>query len=246
MECGNRLRVGVRESVSECVVKTLACRGLSRLRVGPSKHWLCLSHTCPMHTFMKSRRQTPPCRESFYESGEGIRLPRERGWPLGKSGNFPGSPGNFHRWRSEGDAGKGTGQKMSWQSVPLTPIGFVLRAPDLANQFPSFLYFRRHSWEGPGGGSDKMGLEGKETDLSWHFLTFFFPSPFSGGTKRDELKGTNARNSQFFADFRRFLLIFAFPGNYSILEAQILAENRRKPQIFAENRRFLQKSVCPI
>ena len=69
---------------------------------------------------------------------------------------------------------------------------------------------------------------------------------FSGGTKRDKLKGTNARNSQFFVDFRRFLLIFAFPGNYSILEAQIFAENRRKPQIFAENRRFLQKPVCPI
>ena len=60
---------------------------------------------------------------------------------------------------------------------------------------------------------------------------------FSGGTKRDKLKGTNAQNSQFFADFRRFLLIFAVPGNCSILEAQIFAENRRKPQIFAENRR---------
>ena len=45
--------------------------------------------------------------------------------------------------------------------------GFVLRAPYLPNQFPSFLYFRRHGWEGPGkGGSDKMGLEGKGTGLS--------------------------------------------------------------------------------
>ena len=76
----------------------------------------------------------------------------------------------------------------------------------------------------------------------------------SGGTKRDKLKGTNARNSQFFADFRRFLLIFAFPGSYSILEAQIFAENRRKPQIFAENRRKpqifaetrLSHLVCPF
>ena len=58
----------------------------------------------------------------------------------------------------------------------------------------------------------------------------------------------------FFADFRRFLLIFAFPGNYSILEAQIFAENRRKPQIFAENRRKpqifaetrLSHLVCPF
>ena len=31
---------------------------------------------------------------------------------------------------------------------------------------------------GGGGASDKMGLEGKGTDLSWHFLTFFLPSPF--------------------------------------------------------------------
>ena len=42
----------------------------------------------------------------------------------------------------------------------------------------------------------------------------------SGGNKRDKLKGTNARDSQFFADFRRFLQIFAFPGNNSISGAQ--------------------------
>ena len=68
----------------------------------------------------------------------------------------------------------------------------------------------------------------------------------SGGTKRDKLKGTNARNSQFFADFRRFLLIFVFPENYSILEAQIFAGNRRFSQKTAGNRRFSQKTVCPI
>ena len=34
-------------------------------------------------------------RESFCESREGVRLPRERGWPPGKSGNFRGSLGNF-------------------------------------------------------------------------------------------------------------------------------------------------------
>ena len=68
----------------------------------------------------------------------------------------------------------------------------------------------------------------------------------SGGNKRDKLKGTNAQDSQFFADFRRFLLIFAFPGNCSISGAQIFAENRRKPQKTAGNRRFLQKPVCPI
>ena len=34
-------------------------------------------------------------RESSCESGEGVRLPKERGWPPGKSGNFWGSLGNF-------------------------------------------------------------------------------------------------------------------------------------------------------
>ena len=35
-------------------------------------------------------------RESFCESGEGVRLPRERGRPPGKSpGNLRGSLGNF-------------------------------------------------------------------------------------------------------------------------------------------------------
>ena len=76
----------------------------------------------------------------------------------------------------------------------------------------------------------------------------------SGGNKRDKLKGTNARDSQFFADFRRFLQIFADPGSYSISGAQIFAENRRKPQIFAEKRRKpqifaetpLSHLVCPF
>ena len=34
-------------------------------------------------------------RESLCESGEGVRLPRERRWPPGKSRNFRGSLGNF-------------------------------------------------------------------------------------------------------------------------------------------------------
>ena len=40
-------------------------------------------------------------RESFCESGEGVRLPRERGGPPGKSGNFRGSLGNV--WGSQGN-----------------------------------------------------------------------------------------------------------------------------------------------
>ena len=58
-------------------------------------------------------------------------------------------------------------------------------------------------------------------------------------TKRD--KWSQIRS--FVADFRWFLQILAVPGNYSIAEAQIFAEN---PQIFTENRWFLQKLVCPI
>ena len=43
--------------------------------------------------------------------------------------------------------------------------------------------------------------------------------------------GQTESHSQFFEDF------FAFPRNYSMSEAQIFTENRRKLQIFAENRR---------
>ena len=34
-------------------------------------------------------------RESFFESGEGVRLPRDRADLWGSPGNFRGSPGNF-------------------------------------------------------------------------------------------------------------------------------------------------------
>ena len=55
-------------------------------------------------------------------------------------------------------------------------------------------------------------------------------------------------------NYAEIVLIFAFPGNYSISGAQIFAENRRKPQIFAENRRKpqifaetrLSHLVCPF
>ena len=51
---------------------------------------------------------------------------------------------------------------------------------------------------------------------------------YSRGIKRDKLNGTNG------AEFAVFSQIFAFPGKYSTSEAQIFAENCRKPQIFAE------------
>ena len=72
----------------------------------------------------------------------------------------------------------------------------------------------------------------------------------SGGTKRDKLKGTNARNSQFFADFRRFLLIFAFSWELQHFGG---ADFRRKPQETADFRRkpqkpqiFAENPFCPI
>ena len=62
---------------------------------------------------------------------------------------------------------------------------------------------------------------------------------FSGGIKRDKLKGTNR------AVFRTFLQIvadFRFPENRRTL--QIFAENCRKPQNFAETR--FSHLVCPF
>ena len=70
----------------------------------------------------------------------------------------------------------------------------------------------------------------------------------SGLQRALELKGTNSMrqtepNSQFF--FRRCLLIFAWPGNYIISEAQHFAEKHRFSQN-AGDRRILQKPVCPF
>ena len=67
-----------------------------------------------------------------------------------------------------------------------------------------------------------------------------FPPNFPA-INQGEIKGTNGAE---FAVSRRFLLIFAFPGNSSILEAQIFAEKRRKPQIFAEN--LAETRLCKI
>ena len=45
--------------------------------------------------FWPASRVLKKFRESFCESGEGVRLPRERGRPPGKSGELPGKSGNF-------------------------------------------------------------------------------------------------------------------------------------------------------
>ena len=88
---------------------------------------------------------------------------------------------------------------------------------------------------------DHEGKRGRACFLTeGTFRKFLFcKGGLKGQTDRD-------KHSQCFADFR-----FFFPGNYSISEAQIFAENRRKPLIFAENRRFSQKIrlshlVCPL
>ena len=52
---------------------------------------------------------------------------------------------------------------LSWPLTSLTSSPFFCTSEDINRR---------------GGGSDKMQLEGKGTDLSWHFLTFLFPSPF--------------------------------------------------------------------
>ena len=95
----------------------------------------------------------------------------------------------------------------------------------------------------PVGGSQSQEFQ-KKTNPKGQLIGR--PAWFQG-----ELKGTNPMgqtepNSQFFADFRWFLQIFAFPGNYSTSGAQIFAGNRRFSQKTAGNRRFSQKPVCPI
>ena len=55
--------------------------------------------------------------------------------------------------------------------------------------------------------------------------------------------GQTEPNSHFFADFRLFSQIFAFPRNYSIWEAQIFAGNRRKPQETADFHRKPQETA---
>ena len=76
----------------------------------------------------------------------------------------------FWRWRSEGDAGKGTGQKMSWQSVPLMFIGFVLRAPYLPNQFPQFCTSEDIHGRGGVGGLWQNGVGGEgDRFVFWRF-----------------------------------------------------------------------------
>ena len=85
--------------------------------------------------------------------------------------------------------------------------------------------------------------------LHWIDLQERRENPFcfqSGGNKRDKLKGTNARDSQFFADFCRFSLFLGITAFRGRRFSQKTTGIRRFSQKTAGNRRFLQKPLCPI
>ena len=117
---------------------------------------------------------------------------------LGQYSAAPCSPGPFVVGEGQkGTRGRGRDRNLLWQSVPLTPIGFVLRAPYLLNQFPFFSVLQKTLMGGAGwGASDDMGLEGKGTGLSWHFLTFFFPSLYGVPFFGERLRGNTIRGNR--------------------------------------------------
>ena len=142
---------------------------------------------------------------------------------------------SLFRWRSEGNAGKGTGEKMSWQSVPLTPLVLPLEPLTSLASSPFFPTSEDINGRGGGGPLTKWGWRGRGPvchDIFWRF---------SRGVKRDKLNGTNGAK---FADFRCLFADFRFSWELQHLggadfrrQPQIFAENRRQPQVFAENRR---------
>ena len=82
-----------------------------------------------------------------------------------------------------------------------------------------------------------MRRTGHSTPPGFAYPTLIIRTPtltFLEGEKGQTFKGGGRFSRRCF---------FAFPGNYSISEAQILAENLRKPQIFAENRRKPQLAL---
>ena len=79
----------------------------------------------------------------------------------------------------KGTPGRGRDRKCHDRASLSRPLVLSLGRLTSLTSFPLFCTSEDINGRGGGGGaSDKMGLEGKGTDLSWHFLTFFFPSPF--------------------------------------------------------------------
>ena len=82
-------------------------------------------------------------RESFCESGEGVRLPRERGWPPGKSGNFRGSLGNFR------------GSPANFRGTPGLLLNSTVR--ELPGKSPKSFRGSSGNFRGSRGTSQKLG-----------------------------------------------------------------------------------------
>ena len=135
---------------------------------------------------------------------------------------------------------------LAWASALVLPTFAPFEAEGVRPHLPCM--HSSSSWDlDPYCGADRM----KNIVISRRFSAYGgdhhldpTDSPYSGGNKRDKLKGTNAQDSQFFADFRRFLLIFAFPGTDFHRKPQETADFRRKPQICAETP--LSHLVCPF
>ena len=111
-----------------------------------------------------------------------LQATKQGGWVL-----------DLFRWRSEGDAKKGTGrkrQKMSWRTDPLPLQAFFLRGPPLPLPLMSSQVHKTWKLAREVRGS-KDKTNGRERDaLSWHFLSRplpgvpFWPSPIVKGKEK--------------------------------------------------------------
>ena len=83
-------------------------------------------------------------RESFCESGEGVRLPRERADLWGSPGNFRGSPGNFR------------GSLGNFQGTPGLLLSSTVR--ELPGKSPKNFRGSLGNFRGSPGTSQKLGV----------------------------------------------------------------------------------------
>ena len=96
--------------------------------------------------------------------------------PPHKGGNLPKSRGHFGRWRSEGDAGKGTDKCHDKASLS-RPLVLSL-APYLPSQFPFFSVLQRTFMGGAAAGLWQNGVGGEGDRLVMTFSDVFLPVPF--------------------------------------------------------------------